>query len=138
MLADGVKWLFRSSMLEVALALGLGYAFFTFANAVATEVFDVVGRVSGSRQIGFATVYAGGIYSLSFHVGNTEVYYGFIVSATLTLILVALTALAVRRARTRELGACPYCLSPVPWDASVCRFCTLEFDPPSAPPLSTK
>ncbi len=126
MLAGGVNWLFRSSTLEVALALGLGYAVFSLAHAIGTEVFDVVGRATASEQVGFLSVYEGGISSLSFHVGDTEVYYGFVVAGALCLFLVALTALAVQRARTRRLETCPHCLSPVPMDATVCRFCTLE------------
>ena len=132
MFDNAVKWLFRSSTLEVALALGLGYALFTFANSIATEVFNIVGRTFASESVGFDSFYEGGISALSFHVGNTEVYYGFVAAAALSLVLVALTALAVRQARARTFGACPYCLSPVPPDATVCRFCTLELAPPTA------
>jgi hypothetical protein len=81
---------------------------------------DVFGRVE---------FFQGGASVLNFRVGQTLVVYGGVLSAVLTLSLVACMALAVLNVRRREQTKCPHCRSDVPRDAQICRFCILELEP---------
>jgi ribosomal protein L40E len=64
--------------------------------------------------------------SLQFHVRHTRVDVTDLLVSALALVLLAATLLALLRKSARFYRTCPECLSDIPHDATVCRYCTAD------------
>lgn len=101
----------------LALVFALAFAAFHLAVAIAREVVSVPQQhLAGDDGQGF----------FSFTVLGTEIVYLEVLYHAVVLALLGTALLAVwltTRSRTR---LCPECMSRVPMEATVCRFCTSE------------
>lgn len=99
----------------LALVFALAFAFFELANAVAeAAVFALQQRAVDEEG------------ELAFSIGGTDVYYGGALAAIVAGLLVALVLWLVWRQARAVVRTCPECLSSVPRDATICRYCTSE------------
>jgi large-conductance mechanosensitive channel len=119
----------RGRMLEIAIAVGLGYAIAQLAD---TLVLVPVGALSqhvgddpyfGDDILDLQSLYSVGVYRLNFEIAGTVIFYGDVIATVLTLGLVALVAIAVVRRRNREFGVCPFCASRIPYESTHCAYC---------------
>jgi large conductance mechanosensitive channel len=66
---------------------------------------------------------------MSFKVRGSAFEYAEVLTALLTLVLVAAVLALVWRFLSDETKRCPDCLSEIPLRAKVCRYCTSEVGP---------
>lgn len=130
--------LVRGHAIELALALGLGYAAAVLAADVAGVVVNIlaqhIGRVPFGEDgtvLGLLDLFTSPYY-LYFNVGGTIVVFGQALSGALALGLVALLAFFVVRQRARELNACPFCASRIPHASTHCAYCGSSIEPERA------
>jgi large-conductance mechanosensitive channel len=113
---------------EIAVAVALGYAAVGVVEQLAALLMGVLAQHVGSDPFASETVIDlvslfQAPYYLNFSVAGTIVVYGNVLSATLALVLVALAGAYVVRRRDRELGACPFCASRIPYESTHCAYC---------------
>jgi hypothetical protein len=116
-------------VLEVALALALGYALVTLLDSVARLPVSVlaqhVGRypfAEGNEALGLVDLFSEP-FLLNFSVGETVIAYGPVLAEALALGLVALVAWYVVRRRDGVLAECPSCASLIPRESTHCAYC---------------
>lgn len=115
----------------VIAALAVGLALFELLRYLSTVVIDVVGQLVNEpydEMEGFFTPTGPTAGRLAARIAGVDVFYGFVVSALLTLLLIAALAAFVRRLQRR----CPHCRSVIARDASVCAACSLDLEPGAA------
>lgn len=104
----------------LAVVFALAFAAFNLAVAISREVISVLQQhFAGEDGSGF----------ISFTIFETNIRYVEALYYVITVALLAagtLAVLALTRSRTRT---CEECLSRVPSEASVCRYCTSELMP---------
>ena len=117
----------RPGFADVAVGTGLGFALWGLAYYGALEAIGNVRLASTGDEDEFASP-AFAVYDLSFHVGDTEIYYGQTLAALIATTILAIAGLvAVRGLRRRGASAsCPHCLSAIPAGAAVCAHCTRD------------
>jgi hypothetical protein len=123
-----LEWLIRGRSLELACALALGYALALLANDVANvPVLTLAQHVATPRGdgsvAGLLNLFSTGTYLLNFKIGSTVVFYGDVLSATLAVALVGLTAVFIVRLGDRKLATCAFCASRIPHGSSHCAYC---------------
>jgi len=123
--------LLRHRVLEVCLAVALGYAFLRVAESTADIAVVVLAEHAADDEgaLGLIGLFEAGPQLLNFRIGGAVIVYGHVLGAVLALGLVSLAALLVARAPDGELGVCPHCLSRVPYEASACPSCSLDLIP---------
>jgi hypothetical protein len=126
--------LLRGGWLQVAVALGVGYATVTLATDIANVIVGVIAQhvptpSEPSSVLGNLNLFSGEPFLLSFHVGSTVIVYGYALAALLALVVVLAVRAALNAYARRDLQPCPHCLTLMPAAAAVCRSCSLEVEP---------
>jgi large conductance mechanosensitive channel len=103
----------------LAVVFALGAALLGVANSVSQAVVAVVVQLGEGREF----------TQLSFELFGATVYYELVLTATLALLLVGAALVGVVLLAMRTATRCPECLSDIPREASVCRYCTAELGP---------
>jgi large conductance mechanosensitive channel len=132
------KFLMRGNLIDLAVAVVIGVAFNAIVQALVKDlVTPLIGAIGGQHQKDFSKLF--------FTLRGSQFYYGAVVNAVLSFVVIAavvyylivapasrLTALAARKqaATTRE---CPDCLSQIHVAASKCMYCTSQVPPVPAP-----
>ena len=101
----------------LAIVFALAFATFNVALSLAREV------VSALQQNVFDE---GSGDTFSFTIGDTTISYFEVLIYGIAAALVLLALAATWWLTRRTTRACPNCLSSVPAEASVCRYCTTE------------
>lgn len=131
--------LVQGRTLEIGLALALGYAAVTLAEATTSIGVSTLAQHVGRDPFGDEEAISGvldlfaGPYYLNFSIGNTAIIYGQLLSAAIVLGLVALAAVYVVRRRDRALGVCPFCASRIPYESTHCAYCGSSVAPGEPP-----
>jgi hypothetical protein len=126
---DRLAELARRRGLEIAVAVALGTALVAVADALTGAAMSVAAEHVGRSPFdetpaGQFPIDPGSAPAFfNFEIGSTVVFYGGVVSASAALGLVAFVALIVVRRRDRELGACPFCASRIPYESTHCAYC---------------
>jgi large conductance mechanosensitive channel len=131
-LAEFKAFSFRGNLLDLAVAVILGLAFYQVVQALVNGVLmPVVAAIFGQPDFN----------DLSFEVGEASIAYGLFLASLVNFLLVALALFLVIRAvnrimlprgappeppRTRE---CPYCFTPIALEATRCSACTSQVEP---------
>jgi hypothetical protein len=131
--------LVRGGWLQLGLALGVGYAAFSLATSVADVIVGVVSQHATSpfgenSPITLLNLFSGDPFALNFHVGKTLVIYGYVLISLIALGFVLLARAVLSAWTERDLQPCPHCLTLCPFDASVCKACSLAMVEPEAEP----
>ncbi len=103
----------RGGLVGLGVVFGLAFALWGLAGSVASLLVDV-----GAQQ----TVHD----RLDFHIRHTRVDVTDPLVSALALVLLATALLALLRKGARFYRTCPECLSDIPHDATVCRYCTAD------------
>jgi large conductance mechanosensitive channel len=133
------KFLMRGNLVDLAVAVVIGVAFNAIVQAlVADLITPLIGAIFGSH-----TTFA----RLTFKLHNSTFYYGAVLNAVLSFVVIAavvyylivapvarMTALAQRNQAATD-RQCPECLSTIPIGARKCMYCTS--DVPAVPPPAT-
>lgn len=129
--------LVRRRLLELALALALGYATVTLATELANVAVGVLAQHIGRDPYGEFSeridLFTAQPFFLNFNIGKTVIVYGDALAGVIALGLVALSGLVIVRRRDRELGVCPYCASRIPYESTTCAFCGSAVEPGERP-----
>ena len=113
--------------LVVALALGFGLWGLTYYGTL-EAIGNIRHALDGDEDDIGSPAFQ--VYELSFHLGDTEIYYGQTLAALVSALILALVALlVVRRRRRATAETCPHCLSEIPTGAAVCASCTRDVAP---------
>jgi hypothetical protein len=112
----------RDRVLEIGLAVALGYTLVQLASGLTTIPLSALAQ-HVSPDLGDRDLLQASLYYLSFDVGSTVIAYGPVLGSALTLGLVAALAWVVVKRRDREFGACPFCASRIPYDSTHCAYC---------------
>jgi large-conductance mechanosensitive channel len=123
-----VAALARGRVLEIALALALGYAAVRLASEVGNVVAigiaqHVENPVEDGTVLGLENLFTTGVYLLNFEIAGTVFFYGEVLAAAIALLLVSVGGAFVVRARNRVLGECPFCASRIPYESTHCAYC---------------
>ena len=102
----------------LAFVFALALAGFYLANALAQVVIFALQQHTGDPESGGSGV--------EFRVLGTEIDYSFILQSSIAMILVAVALYGTWRLTRSAVRTCPECLSDIPLEASVCRYCTAE------------
>jgi large conductance mechanosensitive channel len=132
------KFLMRGNLIDLAVAVVIGVAFNAIVQALVKGlVTPLIAAIGGQHQKDFSKLF--------FTLHGAQFYYGAVINAVLSFVVIAavvyflivapanrLTALAARKqaATTRE---CPECLSQIPVAAGKCMYCTSQVPPVPAP-----
>lgn len=112
------EMLVHSGIAVLTVAVAVGLAVLDLARAISQEAVRVL-----AQQI---DNFEDDLGPFAFRIAGTEIDYSFILQAAIALTLVAATWLAIWHLTRRLVRACPDCLSEIPREASVCRYCTAE------------
>jgi large conductance mechanosensitive channel len=125
----------KGSLVEFAVAFILALFFVAVVTSLVNDVLmNLIAAAVGKPTFN----------SLTFQVGKGTIFYGRLITAIVTFILVALVLFLLVRAfnrMTAPRGApeeppttreCPYCKTSIPVTASRCAACTSEVDPVAA------
>jgi large conductance mechanosensitive channel len=97
--------------------IAVGLAAFAVANAVAQLGISILAQHLGSPDV------------LEFHLGHTSIQYDEILQAVIALALVSAGLYWGYRLLVPSQQTCPDCLSEIPTEATVCRYCTSQLGP---------
>jgi large conductance mechanosensitive channel len=133
------KFLMRGNAIDLAVAVVMGVAFNGIVQALVKNMITPLITSIANQDINFGSLY--------FPVGTAKLYYGAVINAVLSFLVIAavvywlivapaakVTALANRNKADTE-RPCPECLSLIPVEAKRCMYCTSEVTP--VPPAST-
>jgi large conductance mechanosensitive channel len=122
-------FLMRGNLVQMAVAFVMGVAFAAVVQSLVAGLFTpLIAAIIGKPN------FAG----LFFTVNHSKFFYGTVVNALVTFVLVAVVlyfvviapyeALVARTQRqtARTTKECPECLSEIPLKASRCAFCTSQ------------
>jgi large conductance mechanosensitive channel len=131
------KFLFRGSLIELAVAVVIGVAFNAVIQAlIADLITPLIGAIGGKPN--FA--------NLTFVVNTSHFAYGSFINALLSFVIIAVVVyyllvapaarLTARLERQKEVTdrECPECLSQIPIAAKRCMYCTAAVPPVSPAP----
>jgi large conductance mechanosensitive channel len=131
MLKEFKAFLLRGNLLDLAVAVVIGAAFTALVNSlVKSVVTPLIGAIFGSSTQ-FENLYIG--------LNGQKIYYGQVIDALITFILVSavvfflvikpVNALMARLGRVADeapMKSCPHCCSDVPEAATRCAYCTSD------------
>ena len=134
------NFLMRGNIIDLAVAVVMGVAFNAIIQAlVKYMITPLIGAIIGNRKL---------FTSLYFPIHGTKFYYGNVINAAISFLIIAaviywlivapaakVTALANRNKAAID-RTCPECLSTIPLAAKRCMYCTSEV-PPVPPPTTT-
>ena len=114
------QFVFSKNVLELAAAVTIGFATWTFCNAFTNAfVLPFIAELTDERSFG----------ELSTEVWGATLYYGLVIGALVSALLAGVIVALVVVRRTEDLTQeCPYCLSRIHIDAVACAFCTRDVD----------
>jgi large conductance mechanosensitive channel len=140
MLKEFKEFAMKGNVLDLAVAVVLGAAFAKIVNSFVDDVLmPPIGMLIGKHDISsyFVTLSPGHYETLAQAkaAGAATLNYGVFLATVVNFLIVALAIFLVVRqinAMTRKpaeqitptLRDCPQCLSPVPINATRCKFCT--------------
>ena len=130
------KFLFRGSLIDLAVAVVIGIAFNMVIQALIADIITpLIAAIGGKPNFG----------ALSFTVHRSHFLYGSFLNALISFVIIAaviyylvvssatrMTELTTRNKEATERD-CPECLSTIPIKARRCMYCTAEV-PPVTPP----
>jgi large conductance mechanosensitive channel len=131
------KFLFRGSLIDLAVAVVIGIAFNTVVQALISDLITPIISAAGGKP-NFAT--------LTFTVHHSKFAYGAFINALLSFLIIAAViyflvvapAAKVLEFRQRDQEAterqCPECLSQIPVAATRCMYCTVQVPPVNQAP----
>jgi hypothetical protein len=139
-----LQGLVRGGWLQLGLALGIGYAAYRLASAVADEIVSVISQHAASPAadnsvFGELDLFNASPFVLNFHVGKTLVVYGYVLGPLIALGFVLFVRATLSAWAERDLLPCPHCLTLCPIEATICKACSLEMieeEPESEPVLA--
>ncbi|SRR6266498_2538413 len=109
----------RGGFVALSVAFAIAFATYYVADALAQVVVVVLSQhVHRHEPSPFG--------NLSFTIGDTAIDYGVMLHRGLALALVGGALYALVRRDRNVLRECPDCLSEIPAEASVCRYCTCD------------
>jgi large conductance mechanosensitive channel len=131
------KFLLRGNIIDLAVAVVMGVAFNAIIQALVKDmVTPLITAIIGNPKA---------FTSLYFKIYHTKFFYGPVINAAVTFLVIAaviywlivapaakMTALANRN-KTDTERTCPECLSMIPIDAKRCMYCTSEVPPVPLP-----
>ena len=133
------KFLMRGNIIDLAVAVVMGVAFNAIVQALVKDMITPLITAITNDHLNFTSHY--------FKIYNTQFFYGPVINAVISFLVIAavvywlivapaakLTALANRNKLATE-RSCPECLSLIPVEAKRCMYCTSEVTP--VPPPST-
>ena len=126
---DFKEFLLRGNLVDLAVAVVLGFAFATLVNAIVKDLITPLIAAVGGKQ---------DFSELTFTINDSVFRYGHFLNALLSFLLIAgvvyflvvkpVNALLERRKTEPPVDegvrACPECLSTVPAAARRCAFCS--------------
>jgi large conductance mechanosensitive channel len=128
-------FLLRGNVIDLAVAVVMGVAFNNIVQAI-VKYFITPLITAATGKANFT--------NLTFSVGRAVISYGQVINAVIAFIIIAavvyfllvapmgkITAYIQRNKEATE-RECPECLSPIPFKATRCKFCTAVI-PPTAP-----
>jgi large-conductance mechanosensitive channel len=104
----------RTGTVGLAIVFALAFASFYVLSAVAQVIVSAAGQHLANGD-GF-----------TFHVAHTRVDLNEVVTTVIAFAFVALGLYAVWHSEAHGLRTCPDCLSEIPRNATVCRYCSTE------------
>ena len=102
----------------LAVVFALATATVSLADALAREVISVLQQHLSDPETGEGFG--------EFTVFGTDVQYLFVLYAVLAVALIAAVLFGLWRIARSASRTCPECLSDVPREAAICRYCTTE------------
>jgi large conductance mechanosensitive channel len=127
------KFLMRGNLIDLAVAVVIGVAFNAIVQALVADLITPLISAAGGSKVNFG--------SLSFHIRGSVFYYGLVLNALLSFVVIALVVYYLIVAPSAKLTAisqrnkaaterqCPECLSQIPVGARKCMYCTSEVPP---------
>ena len=130
MLKDFKAFILRGNVVDLAVAVVLGTAFGAVVTAIVEGLLTPLIAIPGETNFG----------DLDFEIGGGTFAYGRVLDAIIAFILIAaavfffvvkpVNALMARRKTEPDVESttkdCPFCLSSIPVQASVCAFCSRD------------
>lgn len=102
----------------LAVVFAIAFAAFELADAIAQAVVTAIQYELLDPESGDS--------GLSIRIGETDIELSYVLQAGIALILMATLFLAIWRLTRRGSRTCPECLSAIPSQASICRYCTTD------------
>ena len=130
MLNEFKTFLFRGTVVDLAVAVVIGIAFGAVITALVADILTpLIAAIFGSHDFS----------ALTFTINSSTFLYGDFINAVIAFVLIAaavffvvvkpMNALAARRAKDEPAPTtrpCPECLSEIPTAARRCAHCTAE------------
>jgi large-conductance mechanosensitive channel len=110
-LADG-------GIVLLAVIFALAAATISLADAVSREVVSILVQSTGDEQFGDSP--------FTFTVGDTRIDLTYVFQEAIVVALVVLALFAAWRLTKRARRTCAECLSVIPAEGTICRYCTSE------------
>ena len=133
-LADFKKFILRGNVVDLAVAVVIGGAFGTIVTALVKDLITpLIAAIGGQPDFG----------GLIFTIHGSRFMYGDFINAIISFLIIAavifffvvqpINKFLAKVKPSEEVDkpaerVCPACLSPIPTDASRCKFCTTRFD----------
>lgn len=130
MLKDFKQFILRGNTVELAVAVVIGAAFGAIVTALVKDLITpLIAAIGGQPDFS----------GLSFTINNSKFLYGDFINAVIAFLIIAAVVFFLiikpintlmeraNRNKTPEDPSekkCPHCLSDIPKDAGVCKFCT--------------
>jgi large conductance mechanosensitive channel len=131
------KFLMRGNIIDLAVAVVIGVAFNAIVQALVKDMVTPLIAALGGSRIDFN--------SLSFKLNGNKLYYGAVINAAVSFLVIAavvywlivapaarLTALTSRNKAATD-RPCPECTNTIPIAARRCMYCTAEVAPVPPP-----
>ena len=130
MLRDFKAFILRGNVVELAVGVVIGAAFGDVVTSLVQDVFTPLLAIPGETNFD----------RLVLDIGGGTIAYGRFLNAVLSFLTIAaavfffvvrpVNTLMARRKTEPDVASttrpCPYCMSSIPAEASVCAFCTRE------------
>jgi hypothetical protein len=107
----------RGGLVGLGVVFALAFALWGLAGSVAQVLVTALAQQTAHDR-------------LQFHVRHTRVDVTDVLFSAVALVLLAVALLALLRKGARFYRTCPECLSDIPHDATVCRYCTADLGRP--------
>lgn len=127
-------FLLRGNVIDLAVAVVMGVAFNNIVQAIVKYLITPLITAATGK-----TNFTG----LTFAVGKTVISYGQVINAVIAFLIIAAVVYFLLVAPMGKISAyiqrnkdasereCPECLSPIPFRATRCKFCTAVIPPPA-------
>ena len=138
---DFKEFAFKGNVIDLAVALIIGLAFTAIVNSLVKDILSpFLGWLLGGVDLTSLYISLSGqsypSLAAAQEAGAPVITYGNFLNAILTFFLIALSLFLVVKAINRmrapqavDTRDCPFCLSPIPLNATRCPQCTSELTP---------